>query len=148
MSKAASRDLDARSITEEEFRRARKVPRIKTLRRALGLTQGRRRSLPHIDHRPRADRPTGRHRADRGIEDAMARGDPLDFGRRISRARLASAHWSHAGADERRKRFIVFILNIDAPRVAFRARRRDASVWLLHPPSWSQRHPSPAGCRG
>ena len=39
ISKAASRDPDARSITDEEFRRARKVPRIKTLRRALALTQ-------------------------------------------------------------------------------------------------------------
>src|SRR5215472_14653954 len=39
ISKAASRDPDARSITDEEFRRARKVPRIKTLRRTLALTQ-------------------------------------------------------------------------------------------------------------
>jgi putative transcriptional regulator len=36
---AARRDPDARPMTEEEFRRARRVPRIKTLRRALGLTQ-------------------------------------------------------------------------------------------------------------
>src|SRR5690242_2099128 len=36
---AAMRDPDARPMTDEEFRRARKVPRAKTLRRALGLTQ-------------------------------------------------------------------------------------------------------------
>ena len=39
ISNAASRDPDARSITDEELRSARKVPRIKTLRRALALTQ-------------------------------------------------------------------------------------------------------------
>ena len=39
ISEAARRDPDARPITDEEFRRARKVPRIKTLRRALALTQ-------------------------------------------------------------------------------------------------------------
>ena len=37
---AAAADPDARSMTEEEFRRARKVPRAKTLRRALGLDAG------------------------------------------------------------------------------------------------------------
>jgi putative transcriptional regulator len=36
---AARRDPDARPMTEEEFRLARRVPRTKTLRRALGLTQ-------------------------------------------------------------------------------------------------------------
>ena len=36
---AAQRDPDARPMTEEEFQRARRVPRTKTLRRALGLTQ-------------------------------------------------------------------------------------------------------------
>jgi putative transcriptional regulator len=36
---AALKDPDARPMTEDEFRRARKVPRAKTLRRALGLTQ-------------------------------------------------------------------------------------------------------------
>ena len=36
---AAAADPDARPMTEDEFRRARKVPRAKTLRRALGLTQ-------------------------------------------------------------------------------------------------------------
>jgi putative transcriptional regulator len=39
ISEAARRDPDAQSITDKEFRRARKVPRIKTLRRALALTQ-------------------------------------------------------------------------------------------------------------
>jgi putative transcriptional regulator len=39
ISEAARRDPDARPITDEEFRAARKVPRIKTLRRALALTQ-------------------------------------------------------------------------------------------------------------
>ena len=39
ISEAARRDPDARPITDEEFRVARKVPRIKTLRRALALTQ-------------------------------------------------------------------------------------------------------------
>ena len=43
ISEAARRDPYAQSITDEEFRRARKVPRIKTLRRALALTQ---KSLP------------------------------------------------------------------------------------------------------
>ena len=36
---AAMRDPDARPMSDEEFARARKVPRAKTLRRALGLTQ-------------------------------------------------------------------------------------------------------------
>ena len=39
ISEAARRDPDARPMTDDEFRRARKVPRIKTLRRALALTQ-------------------------------------------------------------------------------------------------------------
>ena len=36
---AALADPDARPFTDEEFARARLVPRAKTLRRALGLTQ-------------------------------------------------------------------------------------------------------------
>ncbi|MGH6835863.1 MAG: helix-turn-helix domain-containing protein [Methylocella sp.] len=36
---AADADPDARPMTAEELRTARRVPRIKTLRRALGLTQ-------------------------------------------------------------------------------------------------------------
>ena len=36
---AAMKDPDARPMTDEEFARARPVPRVKTLRRALGLTQ-------------------------------------------------------------------------------------------------------------
>jgi len=36
---AAMNDPDARPMTDEEFARARRVPRLKTLRRALGLTQ-------------------------------------------------------------------------------------------------------------
>jgi putative transcriptional regulator len=36
---AAMKDPDARPITDDEFARARRVPRAKTLRRALGLTQ-------------------------------------------------------------------------------------------------------------
>jgi putative transcriptional regulator len=36
---AAAADPDARPITPEELRTARRVPRVKTLRRALGLTQ-------------------------------------------------------------------------------------------------------------
>jgi putative transcriptional regulator len=32
-------DPDARPMTTEELREARRVPRVKTLRRALGLTQ-------------------------------------------------------------------------------------------------------------
>lgn len=39
VSAAAQRDPDARPMSEEDFRRARRVPRTKTLRRALGLTQ-------------------------------------------------------------------------------------------------------------
>jgi putative transcriptional regulator len=39
VSAAARRDPDARPIAEEEFRTARRVPRVKTLRRALALTQ-------------------------------------------------------------------------------------------------------------
>ena len=39
ISEAAWRDPDARPMTDEDFRRARKVPRVKTLRRALALTQ-------------------------------------------------------------------------------------------------------------
>jgi putative transcriptional regulator len=36
---AAAADPDARPMTEDELRTARRVPRVKTLRRALGLTQ-------------------------------------------------------------------------------------------------------------
>jgi len=36
---AAAADPDARPMTPEELRKARRVPRVKTLRRALGLTQ-------------------------------------------------------------------------------------------------------------
>ena len=36
---AAAADPDARPMTPEELRNARRVPRVKTLRRALGLTQ-------------------------------------------------------------------------------------------------------------
>jgi putative transcriptional regulator len=36
---AAMRDPDARPISDEEFARARRVPRVRTIRRALGLTQ-------------------------------------------------------------------------------------------------------------
>jgi putative transcriptional regulator len=36
---AAMADPDARPMTDEEYARAKKVPRIKTIRRALGLTQ-------------------------------------------------------------------------------------------------------------
>jgi putative transcriptional regulator len=39
VSAAALRDPDAQPMTEAEFRRARRVPRTRTLRRALGLTQ-------------------------------------------------------------------------------------------------------------
>jgi putative transcriptional regulator len=37
--KAAWADPDARPMTDEEFARAKRIPRAKTLRRALGLTQ-------------------------------------------------------------------------------------------------------------
>ena len=37
--RAALEDPDARPMTEEEFAQARRVPRTRTLRRALGLTQ-------------------------------------------------------------------------------------------------------------
>ncbi len=36
---AAAADRDARPMTAEQLRSARRVPRVKTLRRALGLTQ-------------------------------------------------------------------------------------------------------------
>lgn len=36
---AAASDPNVRPMTEEEFRKAPRVPRTKTLRRALGLTQ-------------------------------------------------------------------------------------------------------------
>jgi len=36
---AAKADPDARPMTEDEWRTARRVPRVKTMRRALGLTQ-------------------------------------------------------------------------------------------------------------
>ena len=39
ISAAAAADHDARPFTDEEFARAKRVPRAKTLRRALGLTQ-------------------------------------------------------------------------------------------------------------
>jgi putative transcriptional regulator len=36
---AAAKDPDAGAMTDDEFARAKRVPRTKTLRRALGLTQ-------------------------------------------------------------------------------------------------------------
>ncbi|HLY47492.1 MAG TPA: helix-turn-helix domain-containing protein [Stellaceae bacterium] len=39
ISEAAHADPDARPMTPDQMTRARRVPRIKTLRRALGLTQ-------------------------------------------------------------------------------------------------------------
>jgi putative transcriptional regulator len=36
---AAMADPDARPMTDEDFQRAKRVPRVKTLRRALGFTQ-------------------------------------------------------------------------------------------------------------
>jgi putative transcriptional regulator len=36
---AAAKDPDAKAMTDDEFARAKRVPRTKTLRRALGLTQ-------------------------------------------------------------------------------------------------------------
>jgi putative transcriptional regulator len=39
ISTAAAADPDARPMTEDELRNARRVPRIKTMRRALGITQ-------------------------------------------------------------------------------------------------------------
>ncbi len=36
---AAQADPDARPLSEDEWRTARRVPRVKTMRRALGLTQ-------------------------------------------------------------------------------------------------------------
>ena len=36
---AAMKDPDARPLSDEEFARAKRVPRTRTLRRALGLTQ-------------------------------------------------------------------------------------------------------------
>lgn len=36
---AAVKDPDARPMTDEEFARAKKIPRTRTIRRALGLTQ-------------------------------------------------------------------------------------------------------------
>ncbi|HEX3666496.1 MAG TPA: helix-turn-helix domain-containing protein [Rhizomicrobium sp.] len=37
--RAAMKESDARPLTDEEFARVRRVPRTRTLRRALGLTQ-------------------------------------------------------------------------------------------------------------
>jgi putative transcriptional regulator len=39
VSAAAAADPDARPMTAEELRKAKRVPRVKTLRRALGFTQ-------------------------------------------------------------------------------------------------------------
>jgi putative transcriptional regulator len=36
---AAAADPDARAMTEDDLRRIRRIPRVKTLRRALGITQ-------------------------------------------------------------------------------------------------------------
>ena len=36
---AAAADPDARPMTEDELLKARRVPRVKTMRRALGITQ-------------------------------------------------------------------------------------------------------------
>jgi len=39
ISAAAKADVDARPMTEDELKTARRVPRVKTMRRALGITQ-------------------------------------------------------------------------------------------------------------
>jgi putative transcriptional regulator len=65
ISEAARRDPDARPITDEEFRRARKVPRIKTLRRALALTQEEFAARYHIPLGTLRDWEQGRSEPDR-----------------------------------------------------------------------------------
>ncbi|MGD0640026.1 MAG: helix-turn-helix domain-containing protein [Roseiarcus sp.] len=45
---AAAADPDARPMTADQLRSARRVPRVKTLRRALGLTQEEFASRYHI----------------------------------------------------------------------------------------------------
>jgi putative transcriptional regulator len=88
---AALADPDARPMTAEELRRARRVPRIKTLRRALGLTQEEFSRRYHIPLGTLRDWEQGRTEPDqpaRAYLEAIA-GDPEAVWRALqSRTRL------------------------------------------------------------
>ena len=71
ISEAAWRDPDARPITDEEFDRARKVPRIKMLRRALAPTQEEFAARYHIPLETLRDWEQGRSGPDQPMRDYL-----------------------------------------------------------------------------
>jgi putative transcriptional regulator len=82
---AAATDPDARSMTADELRSARRVPRVKTLRRALGLTQEEFASRYHIPLGTSRDWEQGRSEPDqptRAYLRAIA-GDPAAVSRAL-----------------------------------------------------------------
>jgi putative transcriptional regulator len=91
ISEGARRDPDVRPITDEEFRRARKVPHIRMLRRALALTQEEFAARYHIPlgarptraclshcHRTRPEGCAPRPRSQAGLTESVAT-DADDF---------------------------------------------------------------------
>src|SRR5258708_2649766 len=92
---AAAVDPDARPMTTEELRTARRVPRITTLRRALGLTQEEFAARYHIPLGTLRDWEQGRTEPDqpaRAYLKAIA-GDP-EAGRRALVAAPPAPPWS------------------------------------------------------
>jgi len=88
---AAAADPDARPMTQQELRTARRVPRVKTLRRALGLTQQEFAARYRIPLGTLRDWEQGRTEPDqpaRAYLRVIAR-DPEGVRRGLSRARLA-----------------------------------------------------------
>jgi putative transcriptional regulator len=84
---AATRDPDARPMTPEEMAKARRVPRVKTLRRALGLTQEEFAARYHIPLGTLRDWEQGRSEPDqpaRAYLTAIA-GDPEGVHRALNR---------------------------------------------------------------
>ena len=85
---AAMKDPDARPMTADQLRSARRVPRIKTLRRALGLTQEEFATRYHIPLGTLRDWEQGRSEPDqpaRAYLRAIA-GDPVAVSRALESA--------------------------------------------------------------
>jgi putative transcriptional regulator len=96
---AAAADPDARSMSEEEFQRARKVSRARTLRRALGLTQEEFAGHYHIPISTLRDWEQGRSELDQYARPylAMITQYPLNVSigprERFECARCVPDHW-------------------------------------------------------
>ena len=103
---AAHADPDARPMTSEEMARARRVPRIKTLRRALGLTQEELETIsswveggaPEGDPKYLPPRPKVAAWQDPAApkgssELVVADGMPLVWASRLQRTPLPEANW-------------------------------------------------------